>query len=123
MAHFAEIDSSNIVTRVLVVDDSVVDAQNFLADELGLGGTWIQTSFNTQGGVHLMGGTPLRKNFAGVGYSYDATRDAFIPPQPFPSWKLDEATCFWQAPIPVPTDDKLYIWNEASLSWESAPSA
>ena len=80
-------------------------------------GEWIQTSYNTKGGVHINGGTPLRKNYAGIGYTYDSARDAFIPPQPFPSWTLVEETCQWTAPIAMPTDGNLYLWNEASLSW------
>jgi len=124
MAHFAEIDSNNIVTRVLnVSDEDAVNGQDFLANQLGLGGTWIQTSYNTHGGVHTNGGTPLRFNYAGVGYSYDATRDAFIPPKPFESWKLDEATCLWTAPTPMPTDGKLYQWVEADLNWQVIPEA
>ena len=124
MAHFAEIDSNNIVTRVLVVsDEDAVNGQDFFANQLGLGGTWIQTSYNTHGGVHTNGGTPFRFNYAGVGYSYDATRDAFIPPKPFESWKLDEATCLWTAPTPMPTDGKLYQWVEADLNWQVIPEA
>lgn len=96
MAHFAEIDENNIVVRVLVVGDDQEDrGQEFLADDLGLGGTWKQTSYNTQGGIHLLGGTPFRKNFAGIGYSYDAERDAFIPPKPFDSCIFNEETCNW----------------------------
>ena len=91
MAHFAEIDENNIVTRVLVVDDANEnDGQTFLAETCNLGGTWIKTSYNTQGGVHSNGGTPLRKNYAGIGYTYDSERDAFISPKPFASWVLDE---------------------------------
>ena len=90
---------------------------DFLATDLGLGGTWIQTSYNTRGGVHSSGGTPLRKNYAGIGYTYDSGRDAFIPPKPFASWVLDEGTCLWNAPVPYPTDGKMYNWNEATTSW------
>lgn len=119
MAHFAEIDSNNKVVRVLVVDDlHQADGHNFLANELGLGGTWIQTSYNTVGGVHLNGGKPLRKNYAGIGYTYDKTRDAFIPAQPYPSWTLNEDSCLWDAPIPMPTDGKLYEWSEADKAWK-----
>jgi hypothetical protein len=96
MAHFAEIDDNNIVLRVLVVpDDQEERGHDFLADDLGLGGTWIQTSYNTRGGVHLLGGTPFRKNYAGIGYSFDAIRDAFIPEKPEGNWTLDEETCLW----------------------------
>ena len=76
-----------------------------------------QTSYNTNGGVHALGGTPFRKNYAGLGYTYDAQRDAFIPPQPYPSWQLNEDTCLWNSPVPMPTDDKRYSWDEATTSW------
>jgi hypothetical protein len=122
MAHFAEIDENNIVTRVLVVGDDQEDrGQEFLADDLDLGGTWLKTSYNTQGGVHTLGGTPFRKNYAGIGYSYDETLDAFIPPKPFPSWILDEDTCGWNPPVAYPTVDPedpiMYIWDEDTTSW------
>ena len=117
MAHFAEIDSNNIVTRVLVVDDAnAADGQNFLANTLGLGGTWVQTSYNTSGGVHANGGTPLNKNYAGIGYSWDGT--GFAAPQPYPSWTLDKETYLWNAPVAMPTDDKHYVWDEPTLSWK-----
>jgi hypothetical protein len=80
-------------------------------------GTWLQTSYNTIGGVHTLGGTPLRKNFAGVGYTYDAQKDAFIPPKPYASWTLNEDTCNWDAPVARPNDDKIYRWNESTTSW------
>ena len=118
MAHWAEIDSDNIVTRVLVVADDKEDGQKFLAEDLGLGGTWKKTSYNTQGGVHANGGTPYRKNFAGVGYKYDAAKDAFIPPKPFASWTLNATSCLWEAPTPMPTDDKRYVWDEPTTSWK-----
>jgi hypothetical protein len=101
MAHFAEIDDTNTVTRVLVIpDDQEHRGHEFLANDLGLGGTWLQTSYNTLGGVHLLAGTPLRKNYAGIGYTYDPARDAFIPPQPDPTFVLDEETCLWEQPTP-----------------------
>ena len=118
IAHWAEIDSDNIVTRVLVVADDKEDGQTFLAEDLGLGGTWKKTSYNTIGGVHTLGGTPFRKNFAGVGYTFDAAKDAFIPPKPFASWTLNATTCLWEAPTPMPTDDKIYTWDEATTSWK-----
>ncbi len=122
MAHFAEIDANNIVTRVLVVDDlHQADGQNYLANELGLGGTWIQTSYNTIGGVHINGGTPLNKNYAGIGYTWDGT--GFHAPQPFPSWKLNADSYLWEAPTPMPTDGKRYQWDEPTLSWQVAPDA
>lgn len=110
MAHFAKIEN-NIVTQVIVAD-----TQEWC--ETNLGGEWVQTSYNTQGGVHLLGGTPLRKNYAGVGYTYDKDRDAFIPPQPYPSWALNEETCLWESPIPCPiVEGKFYTWNEEFLTW------
>jgi hypothetical protein len=123
MAHFAEIDGNKIVTRVLVVNDAdAADGQNFLANTLGLGGTWIQTSYNTSGGVHANGGTPVRKNYAGIGYSYDAVRDAFIPPKPFASWLLNDATCLWDAPVAMPVEEgKMFTWNEETVSWDEVP--
>lgn len=119
MAHFAEIDENGIVLRVLVVDNAQEsDGQNFLANTLGLGGTWVKTSYNTHGGVHNNGGTPLRKNYAGIGYTYDSGRDAFIPPKPYESWLLDETSCLWEAPVAYPTDGKIYRWNETTTSWD-----
>jgi len=127
MAHWAEIDSNNIVTRVLVVDNSVTDGQHFLANELGLGGTWIQTSYNTRGGKHYGAdgqpdnGVALNKNYAGIGYTWDGT--GFHAPQPFPSWKLNADSYFWEAPTPMPTDGKFYQWVEADLSWQVIPDS
>lgn len=119
MAHFAEVDSNNVVVRVLVVgDDQEHRGEEFLAVDLGLGGTWKRTSYNTQGGVHTSGGTPFRKNYAGIGYTYDAGRDAFIPPKPFNSWTLDEETCLWNAPVAYPNDGGMYTWNEDNQSWD-----
>jgi hypothetical protein len=120
MAHFAEIDQNNIVTRVLVVDNSEENnGQVFLADTLGLGGTWVKTSYNTFGGVHSNGGTPLRKNYAGIGYTYDSSRDAFIPPKPYASWLLNEDTCLWDAPTPMPVQEgKIFKWVEEDLNWQ-----
>lgn len=111
MAHFAEIDNNNIVLRVLVCD-----AIEWL--QKNLGGTWIQTSYNTIGGEHILGGTPLRKNFAGAGFTYDHVRDAFIPPKPFNSWVLNEETCLWESPIPYPSDGLNYRWDENNNNWE-----
>ena len=112
MSHFAQIDGNNIVTQVLVIEQDVVDTGLF-----GEPSSFIQTSYNTQGGVHKLGGTPLRKNYAGIGYTYDKNRDAFIPPKPFNSWVLNESTCLYEAPTPMPTDDKMYTWNEETTSW------
>jgi hypothetical protein len=107
MAHYAKIEN-DIVTNVIVAEQSFISMME---------GEWIQTSYNTKGGVHLLGGTPLRKNFAGIGNHYDRGRDAFYEPQPFPSWNLDEESCLWQSPIPYPTDGKEYRWNESELNW------
>lgn len=110
MAHFAKVENG-IVTQVIVIDQETLNT--------GLWGdpaSWIQTSYNTRGGQHPEG-RPLRKNYAGIGYTYDAQRDAFIPPKPFNSWVLDEATCQWNAPTPMPTDGKNYEWDEATTAW------
>jgi len=119
MAHFAEIDENGVVLRVLVVDNAQEnDGQNFLSNTLGLGGTWVKTSYNTIGGVHTSGGTPFRKNYAGVGYTYDSVRDAFIAPKPYPSWVLNEESCVYEAPVAKPTDGAFYTWNEETTSWD-----
>lgn len=110
MAHAAEIDSNNTVVRVLVVpDEQEHRIQDYLANELGLGGTWVQTSYNAR----------IRKNYAGIGYTYDAGRDAFIAPKPFASWLLNEDTCQWEAPVPYPTDGVLYDWDETITDWKA----
>ena len=111
MSHFAKVENG-IVTQVLVIEQDVVDTGHW-----GNPALWIQTSYNTRGGQHILGGTPLRKNYAGAGYTYDSERDAFIPPQPYASWVLDETTCQWQSPTPIPTDDKMYTWDEDTTSW------
>ena len=111
MAHYAKV-VDGIVTKVIVAE---ADFFNTFVDDSA--GQWIQTSYNTHGGEHTLGGTPLRKNFAGVGYAYDHEKDAFIPPQPFASWTLNEDTCWWEAPIAYPTDGKDYIWNESMTNW------
>ena len=112
MAHFAKVQNG-IVTQVIVAEpeffETFVDTSP---------GEWIQTSYNTYGGVHKLGGTPLRKNYAGTGFTYDKTRDAFIPPQPYPSWTLNEETCLWDSPVPYPTDGEPYIWNEETQTWD-----
>ena len=128
MAHFAKV-VNNIVTTVIVADQDWVD---------NLDGEWVQTSYNTRGGVHWTtqeetftlgdqqitieqpvpsGGVALRKNYAGVGYTYDSTRDAFYAPQPFPSWTLDEDSCLWESPTAHPNDGKSYDWDEDTTSW------
>ena len=108
MSHFAKVENG-IVTQVIVAEQDVIDS--------GLFGTgWVQTSYNTHGGQHLEG-RPLRKNYAGIGFTYDAIRDAFIPPKPYASWVLNENTCLWDAPTPRPDDGKEYTWDEPTISW------
>ena len=111
MSHFAKVENGT-VTQVIVVEQDVLDTGLFGDPSL-----WVQTSYNTLGGVHVLGGTPLRKNYAGVGYTYDSERDAFIPPKIYNSWILNEETCLWEAPTTMPTDGKMYSWDEATLSW------
>jgi len=117
MAHFAEVEN-NLVTRVLVIEQDMVDTGNW-----GTPSTWIQTSYNTHGGKHYDqdrvedSGVALRKNFAGIGSTYDASRDAFISPKPYPSWTLVESTCQWTAPVAYPDDDKMYSWDEDVTNW------
>lgn len=109
MAHFAELDENNIVKQVLVIpNEQEHRGQDFCANDLGLGGRWIQTSYNSN----------IRKNFAGIGHYYDETLDAFIPPKPFESWILNTTKCVWESPIPYPTDGELYEWNEQLQEWE-----
>ena len=115
MSHFAQIDENNIVTQVLVIEQDVIDSGLF-----GDPSTFIQTSYNTHAGEHKLGGTPLRKNYAGIGYTYDPVRDAFIAPKPFASWVLNEDTCCYEAPSPMPVDDKHYYWDEETTSWVEA---
>ena len=112
MSHYAKLDKDNIVVSVLVIEQDVIDTGMF-----GNPASFVQTSYNTYGGVHRLGGTPLRKNYAGIGYTYDSDRDAFIAPKPFNSWILNEDTCLWEAPVAMPTDDKFYTWDEETLSW------
>ena len=116
MAHFAKIDENNIVTAIEVVSNDVATTEQAGADFLnslyGTTDTWKQTSYNTKGNVHSLGGTPFRKNYASIGMTFDSTRDAFYAPQPFNSWSLNETTCLWEAPIPYPDDGNLYEWDE-----------
>lgn len=119
MAHFAKVDENNLVTQVIVIDQDMVDTGNW-----GNPSSWIQTSYNTRAGVHNApnshtpdGGVALRKNYAGIGYTYDTVRDAFIPPKPYPSWTLVEATCQWDAPVAYPEDGKKYRWDEDVTNW------
>lgn len=123
MAHYAFLDSNSIVTEVIVGkeegEDGVDWEQHYGAFR---GQTCKRTSYNTHGGVHSGGGTPFRKNYAGIGYSYNAIRDAFIPPKPFASWTLNEETCLWEAPVAYPDDGGLYQWDEITTSWVAIPS-
>lgn len=112
MAHYAKILDGKVID-IIVAEEEFFDT--FVDNSAG---TWIQTSYNTKGGVHSEGGTPLRKNYAGIGFTYDKTRDAFIPPQPFPSWTLDEDTCLWECPVAYPDDGNMYEWNETNQTWD-----
>lgn len=119
MAHFAEIDSNNVVLRVIVVSNKdTSDANGVEKEHIGaafcerlFGGTWVQTSYNGN----------IRKNYAGIGYTYRADIDAFVPPQPYPSWTLNEGTAQWEAPVPYPNDGKRYEWNEQAQNWVETP--
>ena len=136
MAHFAKLGKGNIIERVEVVSNDIATTEQAGVDFLrnlynDQNGQWFQTSYNTFGGVHKLGGTPFRKNFAGIGYKYDQTKDAFIPPKLYPSWTLNETTCQWEAPIEKPltynqgrTDEDgntvadIYVWNETNQTWD-----
>ena len=114
MAHFAKLDENNIVTEIIVVANPELLDNGIESESKGiafcqdlLGGNWKQTSYNRR----------IRKNYAGIGFKYDESRDAFIPPQPFPSWLSSEETCLWSSPVPYPSDDKQYSWDEATVSW------
>lgn len=111
MAHYAKV-LGGVVVQVIVAEPEFFET--FIDTTPG---EWIQTSYNTIGGKHALGGEPLRKNFAGIGFTYDRERDAFIPPKPFPSWVLNENTCLWDAPIPVPEDGNKYSWDEEGQQW------
>lgn len=129
MAHFAKLGSGNIVENVVVVHDNEAPTeeagQAFLNSVYGTNDVWKQTSYNTRAGVHKLGGTPFRKNFAGIDFTYDEVRDAFIPPRPIykdsvcNSWILNENTCLWEPPIPYPNDGNRYRWDEPTLTWEN----
>ena len=112
MAHFAEV-IDGIVERVLVVEQEFIDT-----GKLGPKENWVQTSYNTNGGEHSQGGTPLRKNYAGAGMVYDSDRDAFYHPKPFTSWTLVEETCQWEPPVAYPSDGRMYSWNEETTAWD-----
>ena len=119
MAHYAFLNMQNIVTEVIVGKDETDGNINW---EIHYGNIREQvckrTSYNTNKGVHDLGGTPFRKNYAGIGYTYDESRDAFIPPKPFDSWTLNDSTCLWESPVTYPTDGNLYEWNEDDQQWD-----
>jgi hypothetical protein len=116
LAHFAKLDENNLVTQIVVTDNEMPN-EGYDWLQKNLPGVWIQTSYNTLAGKHSQGKTPLRKNFAGIGFTYDKKLDAFIPPKPYNSWILDKETCQWQAPIPMPIDENNYIWDEELATW------
>ena len=118
MAHYAFLDQNNVVTEVIPgknEGEDDIDWEQYYGEFRGQ--VCKRTSYNTIGGVHINGGTPYRKNYAGIGYTYDAQRDAFIPPKPFASWVLNEETCLWEAPVAMPTDGQMYSWNETTQAW------
>jgi hypothetical protein len=133
MAYFAKLGTGNIVETVISINNAVItDSNGVQQEQLGVDfinklyntiDVWKQTSYNTIGGVHQLGGKPFRKNYAGIGYTYDETRDAFIPPKPYNSWILNEDTCRWESPIPIPNRDglnnnQIWFWNEQNQTWE-----
>ena len=122
MAHFAKLGTGNIVEKVVVVSNDVATTEqagiDFLNNLYKTRDVWKQTSYNSYGGEHKLGGTPFRKNYAGIGFAYDEAKNAFIPPKPFDSWTLNETTCLWEPPTPYPEDDNNYTWNEATQQWD-----
>jgi len=122
MANFVKLGIGNKVIQGVVVHNDVATTEqagiDFLNNLYKTNDVWKQTSYNTYGGEHKLGGTPFRKNFASVGYRYDQTKDAFIPPRPFTSWTLNEETCLWEAPVAYPDDGQRYSWNETTTSWD-----
>ena len=118
MAHYALLNYNNVVTKVITgKDENSVDYNIELVYQDMFKQVCKRTSYNTIGGIHKLGGTPFRKNYAGIGFTYDETRDAFIPPKPFDSWTLNETSCLWEAPVSYPTDGNTYYWDEDSQSW------
>ena len=118
MAHYAFLNMQNIVTEVIVGKDETEGPTNWEMHYSNMREQVCKrTSYNTSKGVHLKGGTPFRKNYAGIGYTYDYNKDAFIPPKTFPSWTLNETTCSWEPPVEMPNDDKVYIWDENNQQW------
>ena len=127
MASFAKIENNIVITVVSVVNETLKDSNGIEQESIGIqflktlyndpNAIWKQTSYNTQGGIHKLGGTPFRKNHASIGYIYDSQKDAFIPPKPYNSWVLNEQTCNWDAPVAKPNDGLIYVWNEETQSW------
>lgn len=123
MAHYAFLDMDNIVTEVIVGKDETDTTKNWELYYQSIRHLVCKrTSYNTLGGIHRNGGTPFRKNYAGIGYTYDSERDAFIPPKPFDSWSLNDDTCLWESPIEYPNDGEVYTWDEETLSWDLIPN-
>ena len=128
MAYFAKLGTGNIVETIISINNSVITDNNgieqeqlgvdFINNLYGTNDIWKQTSYNTIGGINKLNGTPFRKNYAGIGFTYDSQRDAFISPKPFNSWILNETTCLWNAPVARPNDGNMYSWNEEILNWE-----
>jgi hypothetical protein len=122
MAHFAKLGIGNKVLKVEVVSNDVATTEqagvDFLNNLYNTRDVWKQTSYNTRLGLHKLGGTPFRKNYAGIGFKYDQTRDAFIPLKPYASWLLNEETCQWEAPVAYPEDGQRYLWNETTKQWD-----
>lgn len=124
MGHYAFLDGNNVVTEVITGKDEGeqgIDWEQHYGDFRGQ--ACKRTSYNTSGGVHSLGGTPFRKNYAGIGYTFDEARDAFIPPKPFASWVLNEDTCLWEAPVAMPTDGERYFWDEEAGNWVAVEPA
>ena len=122
MAHFAKLGKGGKVERVEKISNDIATTEqagiDFLNNLYGTNDIWKQTSYNTRGGVHILGGTPFRKNYAGIGFKYDQIRDAFIEPKPYNSWTLNETTCRWEPPVAKPTDGQRYNWNETNQTWD-----
>ena len=122
MAHFAKLGTGNIILTIEVVSNDIATTEqageHFLNDLYGIRDVWKQTSYNTIGGEHILGGTPFRKNYAELGGKYDSSKDAFIPNKPFQSWVLNETTCRWEAPVEKPSEEGSYNWNEETQQWD-----
>jgi hypothetical protein len=119
MAHFAKIENNTVVDMIVIPDEQENRGQDYLNNDMNMSGTWLQCSYNTYGNQHKLNGTPLRGNYPSVGFTYDSTKDAFIPPKPVdnPSWILDETMLLWVPPIPEPTDNQPWHWDEEQVNW------